>query len=217
MASSTKNPEMIATIQQSEINVPWCDEFEKMISGMCFQSSKDPKLGQYKVAVMRTLQSFNDVTIPDNATLESLTSRRMQVAKGMLGKLGTSVNIEPPFFVTWGCNIFVGDRVYINRNISIYDNAPVTIGDRVLIGPDVCICTGTHDIHWQAREEVYGTSFALPISIEADCWIGARATILPGVRIGRGATVAAGAVVTKDVEPDCLVGGVPAKLIRRLK
>ena len=64
---------------------------------------------------MRKLQSFNDATIPEDATLESLTSRRMQVAKEMLGKLGAGVNIEPHFFVTWGCNLFIGDRVYVNR------------------------------------------------------------------------------------------------------
>ncbi|KAF3025025.1 hypothetical protein E8E14_014297 [Neopestalotiopsis sp. 37M] len=129
--------------------------------------------------------------------------------------MGTRVNIEPPFFLTWGCNIFIGDGVYMNRNVSIYDNAPVVIGDNVLIGPDVCICTGTHEVHWRAREQVRG-SFALPIFIEANCWIGAGVTILPGVRIGKGSTVAAGAVVTKDVEPESVVGGVPAKLIKRL-
>lgn len=69
----------------------------------------------------------------------------------------------------------------------------------------------------QSRREAQGTSFALPIRIEADCWIGARATILPGVTIGRGATVAAGAVVIKDVEAETLVGGVPARFIRILK
>lgn len=100
--------------------------------------------------------------------------------------------------------------------MSIYDNAPVTIGDRVLIGPDVCICTGTHATDWPGRQAASGTSFAHPIRIEEDCWIGARAVIMPGVHIGRGSTVAAGAVVTKDVEAECLVGGVPAKLIRRL-
>ncbi|GKT44136.1 putative acetyltransferase YJL218W [Colletotrichum spaethianum] len=115
MSASSKNPETITIVRQIEVKVPWCDEFEKMISGMCFRSSKDLELVQYKVDVMRRLQTFNDATILDNATLASLASRRMQVAKGMLGKLGTNVNIEPPFFVTWGCNLFIGDGVYINR------------------------------------------------------------------------------------------------------
>lgn len=68
----------------------------------------------------------------------------------------------------------------------------------------------------QGREEVWGTSYAKPITIESDCWVGARAVILPGVRIGRGTTVGAGAIVIKDVEPESLVGGVPAKLIKKL-
>lgn len=68
----------------------------------------------------------------------------------------------------------------------------------------------------RAREEVRGTSYAQPIIIETDCWIGTRAVILPGVRVGRGTTVAAAAVVTRDVEPESLVGGVPAKLIKKL-
>lgn len=92
----------------------------------------------------------------------------------------------------------------------------MVIGDNVLIGPDVCICTGTHDAHPQIRREFHGASFALPITIESDCWIGARATILPGVRIGRGATIAAGAVVTKDVEAGYIAGGVPAKVIKKI-
>jgi len=81
---------------------------------------------------------------------------------------------------------------------------------------DVCICTGTHQVEPHLREET-GGSFALPIRIEDDCWIGARATILPGVTIGRGSTVVAGAVVTKHVEPFSVVGGVPARIIKRLE
>lgn len=69
----------------------------------------------------------------------------------------------------------------------------------------------------KTREEAWGTSFAHPIRIEADVWIGARATILPGVTIGRGATVAAGAVVSKNVDAETLVGGVPARFIRSLR
>lgn len=64
---------------------------------------------------MRKLQSFNDESIPEDSTLATLKLRRMGVARDMLGKLGANVSIEPPFFLTWGCNIFVGDGVYINR------------------------------------------------------------------------------------------------------
>lgn len=81
---------------------------------------------------------------------------------------------------------------------------------------DVCICTGTHQAEPYLRAET-GGSLAYPITIEDECWIGARATILPGVRIGHGSLITAGAVVTKDVEPMCIYGGVPAKLIRRIE
>lgn len=81
---------------------------------------------------------------------------------------------------------------------------------------DVCLCTGTHQIDAHEREET-GGSYALPIRIEDECWISVGAKILPGVTIGKGSTVAAGAVVTKDVEPYVVVGGVPAKVIKRLE
>lgn len=100
--------------------------------------------------------------------------------------------------------------------MSFYDNAQIRIGDRVLIGPSVCICTGTHQTAAKDRQEASGTSFARPIIIEADCWIGARATILDEVRIGAGTTIAAGAVVTQDIEAGFLAGGVPVKVLRRL-
>lgn len=86
----------------------------------------------------------------------------------------------------------------------------------MLIGPGVCICTGTHDVDPVVRRES-GGSFAYPIAIEDDCWIGARATILPGVVIGKGSIVAAGAVVTKDVGEYCVVGGVPASFIKKVR
>jgi acetyltransferase-like isoleucine patch superfamily enzyme len=99
--------------------------------------------------------------------------------------------------------------------VSIFDNSLVHIGNNVHIGPDATICTDTHEVDPIIRSESKA-SFSCPIIIEDHCWIGARATILPGVRIGRGSTVAAGAVVAKDVEPGTVVGGVPAKVIKKL-
>ncbi|KAJ5365798.1 hypothetical protein N7517_008684 [Penicillium concentricum] len=212
MSSSATSPSMILELKKSHVPVPWCDEYEKMI-----------KLQDYKLQTLKKLNDFNDLSIPDGSTLTSLKTRRMAVAKSLLGQLGKEVTIEPPFFVGWGCNVFIGDNVYINRDlmgktcrVSLYDNALVQIGDRVLVGPGVCICTGTHQVASRDRKEASGTSFARPIIIESDCWIGARVTILDGVHIGAGSTVAAGAVVTHDIGPGCLFGGVPAKFIRTL-
>ncbi|KAL4899545.1 hypothetical protein BDW74DRAFT_163364 [Aspergillus multicolor] len=215
-SSSTDLEASISELRKTPVPVPWCDEYERMIRGQNFTISKSPNLQAHKLAVLKALNSFNDTTIPEGSTLASLKARRMAVAKQFIGKVGERVNIEPPFFVAWGCNLFLGDDVYINREVSLYDNAIITIGPRTLIGPGVCICTGTHEPDPGERAQDSGTSFARPITIEADCWIGARATILDGVRIGAGSTIAAGAVVTRHVEAGCLAGGVPARVIRRL-
>jgi acetyltransferase-like isoleucine patch superfamily enzyme len=80
-----------------------------------FSASASTELQEYKLQTLKKLNEFNDLSIPDGSTLASLKSRRMAVAKSMLGQLGENVNIEPSFFVGWGCNIFIGDNVYINR------------------------------------------------------------------------------------------------------
>ena len=93
-------------------------------------------------------------------------------------------------------------------------HAPVHIGDRCDVGPGVEFITGTHAVGGPPRRAGEGT--ARPIDVEDGCWIGARATILPGVEIGDGCVVAAGSVVTDDCEPDGLYGGIPARRIREL-
>ncbi|KUJ21722.1 trimeric LpxA-like protein [Mollisia scopiformis] len=216
MAASQKNPKMIYQLQQSQASVPWCHEFEKMISGMNFHAPNAPIMLDHKFKVIKALHSFNNPDIIACSTFQSLKQQRMKIAAQILGRLGTGTNIETPFFCVWGCNIFIGNNVYINRDVSIHDNVPVHIGNNVLIGPGACICTATHDTDMVVRRES-GGSHALPIVVEDDCWIGANVTVLPGVRIGRGAVVAAGAVVVKDVEEGFLVGGVPAKVLKRLR
>ncbi|TVY44285.1 putative acetyltransferase [Lachnellula subtilissima] len=168
MTASEKNSSMIEQVKFSQVAVPWCDEFEKMISGMNFQGSNAQVMADHKLKIMRHLNSFNDTSIPENGTLISLKIRRMAIAEKIMGKFGSFIDIEPPFFCVWGCNIFIGGGVYINREVSIYHNAPVHIGSNVFIGPGVCICTGTHDIDPVVRRES-GGSFAYPIVIEDDC------------------------------------------------
>lgn len=80
-----------------------------------FTISKSPKLQARKLETLKLLNDFNDPTIPDGSTVESLKMRRIAVARNLLGKIGENVNIEPPFFVGWGCNTFLGNGVYINR------------------------------------------------------------------------------------------------------
>ncbi len=128
-------------------------------------------------------------------------------------KVDESFRLFPPFYTDFGKNITIGRDVFINSGCHFQDQGGITIGDGSLIGHNVVLATINHDLTpLNNRENHYA-----PIVIEEHVWIGSNATILPGVTIGRWAVVAAGAVVTKDVEEYTVVGGVPAKEIRKVK
>lgn len=111
-------------------------------------------------------------------------------------------------------NFTIGGRCFLNSPLFVDAAGPVTLGDRVSLGHHVVIVTTSHALG--SAQFRAGAVEAAPVHIEDGAWIAASVTLLPGVTIGHGAVVAAGAVVTKDVAPNTLVGGVPAKLIRVL-
>jgi acetyltransferase-like isoleucine patch superfamily enzyme len=121
-----------------------------------------------------------------------------------------SFGLFPPFNTDCGKNLILGKRVFINSGCKFQDQGGLTIGDDVLIGHNVVIATLNHAFSPEHR----GDLEPQPVSIGNRVWVCANATILPGVTIGDGAIVAAGAVVTKDVAPRTVVGGVPAKVIK---
>ncbi|MBQ7635038.1 MAG: sugar O-acetyltransferase [Bacteroidaceae bacterium] len=123
-----------------------------------------------------------------------------------------SVGLFPPFHTDCGKNTVVGERVFINMGCKFQDQGGITIGDGSLIGHNVVLATLNHMLDPTKRA---GMTSA-PIRIGKNVWIGANATVLAGVTIGDGAVVAAGAVVTKDVPPATIVGGVPAKVIKKI-
>jgi len=118
----------------------------------------------------------------------------------------------PPFYTDFGKNIHVGKNVFINSGCHFQDQGGVTIGDGSLIGHKVVLATINHDFDPTHRSD----NHPAPIVIGTNVWIGSNSTILPGVTIGDGAIVAAGAVVTKDVPPNSVVGGVPARIIKHI-
>lgn len=127
-------------------------------------------------------------------------------------KVDESFRLFPPFNTDCGKNLVFGKRVFVNSGCKFQDQGGITIGDDVLIGQNVVIATLNHAMDPDSR----GDMAPKPVHIGNKVWIGANATILPGVSIGEGAIVAAGAVVTKDVAPRTVVAGIPAKIIKRL-
>ena len=126
--------------------------------------------------------------------------------------MDASVRLFPPFYTDFGKNISVGRNVFINACCHFQDHGGVTLGDGCMIGHNVVFATLNHELDPARRAEMTPA----PIVLGCNGWVGSNATILQGVTIGDGAVVAAGAVVTRDVPAATVVGGVPARPIRRI-
>ncbi|MDN7430701.1 DapH/DapD/GlmU-related protein [Burkholderia sp. AU45388] len=152
------------------------------------------------------------------ARLNRLTFDDAADVRALFGELiGTQVDdgftLIPPFYATGGTGMKVGRNVFVNQNCTFYDLGGLEIGDDVMIGPSVSLITSGHPVEPSRRRDCV---VAKPIVIGRNVWIGAGATIIGGVTIGENAVVAAAAVVTRDVPPNTLVGGDPAKIIRSI-
>jgi acetyltransferase-like isoleucine patch superfamily enzyme len=128
-------------------------------------------------------------------------------------KVDGSFLLIPPFYTTGGTGISVGRNVFINQNCTFYDLGGLDIADDVMIGPNVSIITSGHPVEPSQRRALV---VARPIVIERNVWIAAGATIIGGVTVGENSVVAAGSVVTKDVPPNSLAAGNPARVIRSI-
>ena len=126
-------------------------------------------------------------------------------------KVDESFLLIPPFFTAGGNEICVGKNVFVNQNCTFYDLGGLNIADDVMIGPNVSLITAGHPIEPSQRRS---TTIGKPIVIERNAWIAAGAIIVGGVTVRENSVVAAGSVVTKDVPPNTLVGGNPARVIR---
>jgi acetyltransferase-like isoleucine patch superfamily enzyme len=127
-------------------------------------------------------------------------------------KVDDSFILIPPFYATGGIDTRIGRNVFVNQNCTFYDLGGLDIADDVMIGPNVSLITSGHPVEPSRRRD----TIAKPIAIERNVWIATGATIIGGVTVGENSVVAAGAVVTKDVPPNTLVGGNPARVIRSI-
>ncbi|KAI9827930.1 MAG: hypothetical protein M1819_006873 [Sarea resinae] len=125
--------------------------------------------------------------------------------------------VQAPVTIDYGTNVKLGSNVYINANCTLIDTCLVSIGSRTLIGPNVSFYSGTHPLDPALRNGTRGPELGKEIHIGEDCWIGGNAIFLPGVVVGKGATVGAGSVVTRDVPAFHVVAGNPARILRRIE
>lgn len=140
-----------------------------------------------------------------------------QELQGLLSQLmgkpvDESLALLPPFYTDCGKNIEIGKNVFINSCCQFQDQGGISIGDGSLIGHRVVLASLNHDLDPAKRSSLSPS----PIRIGKNVWIGAGAIVLAGVTVGDGAVIAAGAVVTKDVKENTIVGGIPAKLIKKI-
>lgn len=189
---------------QGIINKRTMTEKEKMLSGELYTADDEELLALTAKAT--------SLYAAYNRTSPSEQDKRQKLLKDLLGSMGEKVKIIPPFYCDYGFNISIGEDVFINMNCCLLDVVPITIGNQVLLGPNVQIYTATHPLNPVKRAA--GLEYGQSITIEDNVWVGGGAIICPGVHVGRGAVVAAGAVVTKKVPENVLVGGNPAKVIK---
>ncbi len=150
------------------------------------------------------------------------SEKRSAILRELLGAIGENVVIDTPFHCDHGKNIFIGSNVIINMNCTFVDNAPIKIGNRVLIASNVQIYTSSHPIlpqerlvsDWIEHKTTWFRTYARPVEIKDNTWIGAGSILLPGVTIGENSVIGAGSVVNRTIPANCVAVGNPCKIIR---
>ena len=182
-------------------------EVEKLDAGLPYDMI-DPAVNGRKLHAVKMTDALEAVPVTDH-------ENRVRAIQNLFGSVGKNPEILPGFHCDNGSNIHAGDEFLANYNVTILDIAPVYIGHHVLIGPNTIISTVNPPMTPAGRRNHLG--IAKPVRLGDDVWIGGNVTIVPGVTIGRNVIVAAGAVVTKDVPDNVLVGGVPARILKHLE
>ncbi|MEH6907206.1 acetyltransferase [Bacillus sp. AFS006103] len=182
-------------------------EKEKMVNGELYNAA-DPVLVKERLNAQGLTRLFNQ-------TLETDVNKRTELLKDLFGTTGKSLYIEPTFRCDYGYNIHLGENFYANYDCVFLDVCEIRIGDNCFIAPGVHIYTATHPLN--PTERVSGAEYGISVNIGHNVWLGGRAVINPGVNIGNNVVVASGAVVTKDIPDNVVVGGNPAKVIKHIE
>ncbi|MEZ0607620.1 DapH/DapD/GlmU-related protein [Fibrella sp. WM1] len=181
--------------------------FQRLQAGELLRKD-DPEYARFGEVVARTIR----LCVEMNATATDVAQVRSRLSAIIGIEIDPTTTIFPPFHTNFGRHIRLGKNVFINHACSFLDIGGITIDDDVQIGPRANLTSENHPLDPTDRQ----TLIPRPIVIKRNAWIGAGATILPGVTIGENAVVAAGAVVSRDVPPNTVVAGIPAKVVKTL-
>ena len=177
-------------------------------SGKTVENGSEPHLFMHRAS-----QEVLRLTAEINGSYHTPEELRVLFARLTGQPVDESFSLFPPFYTDCGKNIWVGKRVFINAGCCFQDQGGIYIGDDCLIGHQVVIATLNHDLDPAHRKDL----LPKPVKLGNNVWVGAHATILPGVTVGDNAVIAAGAVVTKDVPANTVAAGVPAKVIKQIE
>lgn len=181
-------------------------EQEKMLSGELY-CADDPELNAARHRADLLCRQLDAMPMSE-------ISLRMQVLRQLLGQVGENCVINPQFRCDYGCNIRMGENVFINYNCVILDCAPVTFGNNVFIAPNCGFYTAGHPVDYPTRNALL--EFAKPITVGDNVWIGGNVVVLPGVTIGSGSVIGAGSVVSRDIPENVVAVGNPCRPIRSI-
>lgn len=190
-------------------------EEQKIYSGKLFRPG-DQELKDLKLKAHRLNQDYNRLYEED-------AEARQAILQELLGSIGEGTFLQGPITFHYGSHTRIGKNTFINFNLTIQDDGPVTIGDHCSFGPNVTIVTPCHPMLPQERKgipnaqgELCHVCWAKGVTIGNDCWLGANVTVCPGVTIGDGVVIGAGSVVTHDIPSHTVAAGVPCRVLREL-
>lgn len=180
--------------------------FDRMLTGGIIENN-DPEMKKVWAQISRTLKLSS--VLNSSTDVNQTRGRLSEIIKQ---PIDPSSIIFVPFHTNFGQHIKIGRHVFINHDCSFLDMGGITLEDNVQIGPKVSLITENHPLDPTKRKDLDLKA----IIIKNNAWLGAGVTILPGVTVGENSVVAAGSVVTKDVAPNTVVAGVPAKFIKNI-
>lgn len=166
----------------------------------------DERLLNEQLPLINKVKKYNSLDYDDFINKQKLL-------KEMFGKIGNNCFITQPFYANWGGkNVYFGNNIYANFNLTLVDDGEIYVGDKVMFGPNVTLVTATHPINPELRKKQI--QYNKPIKIEQNVWIGANVTVLPGVTIGENSVIGAGSIVTKNIPANVVAVGSPCKVLR---